>query len=272
MGLLQVTAPHTTGTLQKLIDGVQYSYDRELDIIFVGEMQRSEPFDRTQVPAPVDLCIELTTACNFACGNCFSRSWRGLPGVHADLEAVQREINNARAGIIRVCITGGEPTLHPDFEQMVSLPSLYSDLGFVLSTNGAARTGMLGAISEHPWLVAVSLHGTEQVHNRYTRSRAFQRVVRQIQRITASNTVHLYCVLNDYMSEEDVEWLVRFRAESGAAFLRFIEPRPFGRHVALTRSNLIEIVRQRVGERIGLKRTASVTTFLSATFDRRRTN
>ena len=272
MGLEKGAKTRGPRTVRKLIGGVEYTYDQAYDMIHTGSPRFGAVYDRTQVLSPVDLCVELTTHCNFRCVNCFSHSWRGLGGIHADSQEVRRAIEKALPSIVRVCLTGGEPLLHPQIEQLLDLPSLNDGCGFVLSTNGTGHPKLVAAVQEHPWLVAISLHGSEKVHNCYTGSTSFRRVERQVRQLATTNVVHLYCVLHDGLTSREVEWLLRFRDEVGSTFLRFILPRPFGRYRPLANVKLIEDTTELLDVRAGIKMEASKTRFLSSSKESRMTS
>ena len=272
MDILPTQRRHPPRTLRKLIGGVEYVYDQRLDLLAAGSPVLKPDYDRTQVDHPVDLCIELTTQCNFTCQNCFSKSVQGLPGRHMDIAGAERAVRDAMPNILRVCITGGEPLLHPHVEQVLDWPSRYPGCGFVLSTNATGSVELLQRMQEHPWLVAVSLHGPREPHNRYTSSDLFDRVTNAILQLARTNIVHLYCVLNDCLSEQDIDWLFRFRDHARVEFLRFVAPRDHGRFRPLTRLGLIEAVRERLDGHSGLKINSSLTEFLSVDFEQRRTS
>src|SRR5689334_11522799 len=70
---------------------------------------------------PRRLNVELANICNFHCSYCF-RSDENLYTSHAEffpLELLRRVIGEARAAanVTRISFTGGEPTLHPQFEE-----------------------------------------------------------------------------------------------------------------------------------------------------------
>jgi molybdenum cofactor biosynthesis enzyme MoaA len=102
--------------------------------------------------------------------------------------------------------------------------------GFVLNTNGTLRPDLDGVIVDNGWLVAISLHGYKQTHEWYSQWGNFEAVVERIERLAGRTTVHIYTVLHDALTANDLDWLLRFRNESGAVFLRFILPRNFGRY------------------------------------------
>lgn len=261
-------------TFLKVIHGRRYVY-RQIDDVIVedGRSRGSLPFyERTQVSEPVDLCVELTTWCNWTCGNCFSRSARGRKGIHADPEAVARYIQSHEKELIRVTITGGEPLLHPEIEQLLTLPSIVPNCGFVLSTNGSVREDVDGILIEQGWLVAVSLHGMAESHSKYSQSASFDASVRRVRRLAKDTVVHIYAVVHNGLSERDVDALLELREETGAAFLRFIAPRPFGRYEPMRARHVLDYVEDRVGEHVGLKVSPSRTRFLSVSGDLRMSN
>ena len=75
----------------------------------------------TAIPSGVKLIFELTNRCNFSCVHCI----RSEDGPHHDLpvtivDKVLREVQNYQP-IRLVAFTGGEPTLHPQFADIVEL-------------------------------------------------------------------------------------------------------------------------------------------------------
>jgi len=258
--------------IRKTIAGQDYFYDRVHDVVYRGDYQYRHPYDRTQVNTPVDLCIELTTFCNMTCRNCFSNSAESQAGVHAVWPGVLAYIRECADQLIRVCVTGGEPMLHPDIESVLRLPEEMQDCGFVLSTNGTPRPDLDEVLINQGWLVAISLHGTKDAHNVYTASGSFDKVVSRIHKLARILVVHIYTVLHEKMTRKDLLWLFRFRDEAGVAFLRFMTPRPFGRYEPLRDLGLIQEVACMLDERSGLKTDPSLTHFISVNREHRRTH
>jgi molybdenum cofactor biosynthesis enzyme MoaA len=259
--------------IRKVIRGVYYTYDREFDIISDGRVaQASSVLDRTLVRRPVDLCVECTTWCNITCGNCFSESEADCRGRHALVEEIVGHIEQQSGSYIRICITGGEPLLHPQISKLLKLPERIADCGFVLSTNGTVREDLDEVLISHRWLSAISLHGNRDAHNKYTKSRTFDTVRRRIEKLAPATTTHIYTVLHNDLTNEDVDWLIRFRKEAGAAFLRFIILRPFGRRVPLVKVNVLGHIESRCDARSAVKRERSLTKFLSVSGKIRRTS
>jgi sulfatase maturation enzyme AslB (radical SAM superfamily) len=151
--------------------------------------------------------------------------------------------------------------LHPQIDTVLALPESVADCGFVLSTNGTVRPDLDSMLVQYEWLVAISLHGMESTHNRYTLSRDFTHVKKRIENLARKTIVHIYTTLHDEMTYEDLEWLFRFRDESGASFLRFVIPRQFGRYRPLSRTDLLDHLAERIDDRAGIKAERSNTRF-----------
>ncbi|WP_330343134.1 mycofactocin radical SAM maturase [Streptomyces sp. NBC_00557] len=89
--------------------------------------------------APICLTWELTYACNLACVHCLSSSGRRDPGelTTAECKAVIDELE--RMQVFYVNIGGGEPTVRPDFWELVEYATDHH-VGVKFSTNGVRIT------------------------------------------------------------------------------------------------------------------------------------
>jgi len=87
--------------------------------------------------------IEIVNTCNLACPTCFADSPVGASGPRLDaipLADLQRRIDGviARKGPIEILqLSGGEPTLHPRFFELLAWTQAHPHIGYVLlNTNG----------------------------------------------------------------------------------------------------------------------------------------
>jgi mycofactocin radical SAM maturase len=97
-------------------------------------MKMAQQFERG-LAAPICLTWELTYACNLACVHCLSSSGRRDP---AELStAACKEVIDSLAAmqVFYVNIGGGEPTIRPDFWELVDYATA-SGVGVKFSTNG----------------------------------------------------------------------------------------------------------------------------------------
>jgi mycofactocin radical SAM maturase len=93
----------------------------------------------TGLDAPICLTWELTYACNLACAHCLSSSGRRDPRELSTAEAKALIDELRRMQVFYVNIGGGEPTVRPDFWELVEYATAH-DVGVKFSTNGVRLT------------------------------------------------------------------------------------------------------------------------------------
>jgi mycofactocin radical SAM maturase len=89
--------------------------------------------------APICLTWELTYGCNLACVHCLSSSGRRDPRELSTEEAMRVVDELAAMQVFYVNIGGGEPTLRPDFWQLLDY-CVANKVGVKFSTNGSRIT------------------------------------------------------------------------------------------------------------------------------------
>lgn len=117
--------------------------------------------------APMEATFELTPRCNFNCRMCYVHlSAEELPHVGGGRELTGEEWlqigrQAAEMGILSLCITGGEPLLHPDFREIWTG---LSQMGFqiTLQTNASMITEeILELLDDYPpEMVKITLYGS----------------------------------------------------------------------------------------------------------------
>src|SRR3954454_13571733 len=90
--------------------------------------------------APICLTWELTYACNLSCVHCLSSSGRRDPGELSTAECKALIDEFERMQIFYVNIGGGEPTVRPDFWELVDYATAHH-VGVKFSTNGVRIDG-----------------------------------------------------------------------------------------------------------------------------------
>lgn len=142
----------------------------------------------------ISACIELTYRCNNNCAHCFCN----LPA--SDMGAEQRELNTEEIksildeltsmGCLWLLITGGEPLLRKDFEEIY----LYAKKkGFLITlfTNGTMlNKKIIEFLAEYPpFVTEISLYGaTKETYEKVTRVKgSYERCMAGINSLAASN-------------------------------------------------------------------------------------
>jgi sulfatase maturation enzyme AslB (radical SAM superfamily) len=195
---------------------------------------------------PQRLSVELANICNLHCSYCF-RSEDNLYSHHAEffpIELLRRVIDEAREGarITRVNFTGGEPTLHPQFSQILETVAA-AELKASFVTNGwhFERTWpALVANREGISHVAFSLDGiNRETHDRWRGNGSFDRLIRAFSRCYMSQMPFAIKIVVRRDLVDQLEHTAIFAARMGAAALNFVHVMPtssgFETGVALNR-------------------------------------
>ena len=133
---------------------------------------------------PFNLELALTKACDLQCSFCHDSV---LPSnsshTHMPVESVKLLLRlYADAGLLRIRYSGGEPTLHPNFEEILAYGK---QLGFyqVVFTNGQHLTeeALTRWKEMNVGEILISLHGSEVTHDTLTRKPgSYQKAIRAI--------------------------------------------------------------------------------------------
>ena len=128
------------------------------------------------------ILIELTNRCNLSCQHCLDGRHRG--DGELKIEILERILQNARGhGFDHLSFTGGEPTLHPRFTEMLTMVSEAGyNFGFV--TNGWNFTRIYEKLLPHHNRltgITFSLEGArEETHDRLRGKGSYRRVMQAI--------------------------------------------------------------------------------------------
>lgn len=189
--------------------------------------------ERFTLSAPIRVCIELTNKCNLSCLHCHAKANEQRRGEKLTTSEIMGLIDEcASAGVFVLQLSGGEPTLHPEFEQilgnaLMSLPTV------ILSTNGstasksfARRLYTLGLRS-----IQVSLDGATAVtHDAFRGVRgSWAQATSAIQIYSdAGIRARVACTLHRRNAHE-IEELISLVDRMGATSFRLLTMMPAGR-------------------------------------------
>ena len=135
--------------------------------------QRAYPPRRLPIRQGIKIIFELTNLCNFSCIHCL-RSEEGEKRF-IDPELIDKVLREAELyrQVSNVSLTGGEPTVHPRFAEIVDLVARHGyPFSFVTNGWGFRRTfDAIAPVKGYVRAVSFSLDGaTEEVHD-YIRRR-----------------------------------------------------------------------------------------------------
>jgi MoaA/NifB/PqqE/SkfB family radical SAM enzyme len=191
----------------------------------------------TRTGARFKLIFELTDLCNFSCVHCFRTEAKASPR-YLDPAIIDRVLDQAAAynGLDLVALTGGEPTLHPDFDAIVaSIAGRGLELSFI--SNGSRFDATLEAIRPNLGSVrsvGFSLDGgSPETHDRIRRRPgSYRQVVEAITRCRHEGLeVHVNSVLTRANADE-LESIVSLAARLGCRAVGFAHCQPTPEAVA----------------------------------------
>ncbi len=226
-------------------DQVEYSVPGKIpDVFGTGAPDRGCPLD-------CGLCedheqhtclglVELTSSCNLSCPMCYASSGPG--GEHVALESVRSTIDRlveveGRAEVIQ--LSGGEPTIHPDFAEILRY-AVASPIDVVMvNTNGitiAKDDALLDLLTEHRRRIEIYFQldgfdsrGSEVLRGadlRAIKERALDRLAERRVRVTLVST------LQPGVNDHEIGALVRFAvARPNVTGVSFQPATYSGRHV-----------------------------------------
>ncbi len=149
------------------------------NIIFTGE----KPSTHTRFPRRI--YFQITRNCNLECNYCFIKAEKGAADVPTESVYKVAEFMGQN-GLMEVRLTGGEPTVHPDF---LNIMHKFKQEGVYVSvaTNGIWSNKIRDAFTkeENLWVIC-SIDGPKEIHNKY-RPDTFDKIIENLKILKDKN-------------------------------------------------------------------------------------
>jgi MoaA/NifB/PqqE/SkfB family radical SAM enzyme len=196
-------------------------------------MNKARLADRNKVAETPKYWIRLTRRCNNNCIFCLDKEAQN--GSFIDLDTIKLQLRQGREqGIKKLILSGGEPTLHPDYLKIVKFASGIGYKGIQTVSNGRmfAYKGFLQkAVANGLTETTFSMHGhTGELYERQSQVKgSFEQALRGL--LNALNTkglvVNIDIVLNkiNYKYLEDI---IRYYVGLGVGEFDLLQVIPFG--------------------------------------------
>jgi mycofactocin radical SAM maturase len=181
--------------------------------------------------APICLTWELTYACNLACVHCLSSSGKRDPRELSTRQCMDIIDELERMQVFYVNIGGGEPTVRPDFWELVDYATAHH-VGVKFSTNGVRITPEVAArLAASDYVdVQISLDGaTAEVNDAVRGTGSFEMATRALENLAAAGFKD--AKISVVVTRHNVDQLDDFKAlaDQYGATLRITRLRPSGR-------------------------------------------
>ncbi|MBR6007046.1 MAG: radical SAM protein [Clostridia bacterium] len=133
-------------------------------------------------------CVwEITLACCFSCKYCGSRAGKARENELTTAECFSVADQLAALGCRRVSMIGGEVFMRPDWDRIVARLTGYGVRVAIITNGFLFRPEHIEKLKQvNIESVAVSLDGTEEVHDKYRQEGSFRRALGAIDTLTAN--------------------------------------------------------------------------------------
>ena len=154
--------------------------------------------------------IEITNRCNLNCQTCYNRSGLNRTTRELSVSQIEQIMNSlSRYGANRFLFSGGEPSLHSEFQSLLELTERYPQYSFGFVTNGTNHDrAWIKYLNTHRNLtLQISLDGANEEQNSLTRGIGnFEKTLdfaRQIQNSSLKPLMKMVISQNNLSGVED---------------------------------------------------------------------
>ena len=216
-----------------------------------------QPLDKTKqeldlpegVPPLGSLYAYISGSCNLACRHCwiapaFQACQDG--GEYIKIHHLQKAIHEAKPlGLHTVKLTGGEPTMHPQFREVVDLISS-NGLSILIETNGTLLDSSLARFlrkTEHISFISVSLDGSDEKTHEALRGvkGCFKQAVQGIKNLVNEGFhPQLICTLHKNNISQ-IEGIIELAEGLGCGSVKFNLVQQIGRGESFAREYGLEV-------------------------------
>lgn len=153
--------------------------------------------------------VEITNQCNLNCTTCYNRSGLNLKRTELSFEQIENTIKLFLPyGLQRFLLSGGEPTLHSEFEQILDLIDKYPQITFGIVTNGTNHNQKLLKFlnTKDNFKLQISLDGSCEEQNAKTRGLGnFEKTINFAKQIHTAKITPLLKMVISQSNYSDVE-------------------------------------------------------------------
>ena len=153
--------------------------------------------------------VEITNQCNLNCATCYNRSGLNRKRIELSFEQIENIIKLFFSyGLKRFLLSGGEPTLHSEFEKILDLIDKYPQITFGIVTNGTNQNKkLLEFLNTRDNLkLQISLDGSCEKQNAKTRGHGnFEKTVNFAKQIHKPKLMPLLKMVISQSNYTDVE-------------------------------------------------------------------
>lgn len=221
VSLSKISEDISNGEFSQLLSALQQRTAR-LEII-----STKHPLPLDSLAAPIRVYFEISLICNGKCTYCLNSAGRVRPNALTTDEMLLTINNLGKDGVFETRLTGGEPTMYPEFRRLAQSVR-QNNMTLSVNSNLLVNESTLNTLIDlHPDLLITSLDAEKTTHRKY-RGEGYDLIVRNIRLLRMANiNTRLNCMLS-IESLPHIEKFIDEFAPAGLGFC-FILSRPSGR-------------------------------------------
>ncbi len=164
--------------------------------------------------------IEITNKCNLYCKHCYNNSMI-VNRAFMDKKTIERLFKDLAHQEKVVSISGGEPLLHPDIDDIIHLGKIYN-VHVNLITNGTLISEHIDALIANDLIsVQISIDGNSASHNALRGEGTYEKSILNISSLNTNNIKwSLKCTINKY-NVHDMDEIIAFALNNNATAVGF---------------------------------------------------
>lgn len=162
----------------------------------IGYDEKTDKFSKFILHSPFSVCYKITQKCNYSCKHCIAASCNNS-NYGLSTEKVKELFTKVKeAGILRLDITGGEPYVRTDINELIEF-ACNLGLEVVITTNGSLLTQKhVDILSKYNIFTQISIDGPEEINDKLRGKGAFARAIKAIKLLNDNNVpVRINCTI-----------------------------------------------------------------------------
>ncbi len=137
---------------------------------------------QSPIPSLRYLLLHITTRCNLKCAHCFHGDVEPLDMPMHKIERVMKEFEDMQG--LRLLVSGGEPFLHPRFDELNDLFDKFSFRSVILSNGTLIDASITKGLRAHE--VQVSLDGVGASHDRLRGAGSYEKALKGLETLATA--------------------------------------------------------------------------------------
>lgn len=176
---------------------------------------------------PLSISIELTNRCNFKCTHCYKEA-DATKSCFLKKESILEFLNRIEGKVHSIEFTGGEPTLHPNFEEIVHAAKVSK---LCLLSNGSQLHRFPDVLLQKFNFMSISLYGyNQEEYLRYTKAPLFSSVCQNIKHINELEIPNVVSIILRHSNITKLDQFMDVLVSLGVKMVRFGLTQKVGRN------------------------------------------